>query len=109
MPLPTTERRLHSRHRARTKVYVCLPTGGGRLCRVRDLSAAGVFLETRNLGLSVGTPLELAFAIDLGAITKIHRRSAVVAHVSRGGTGLRMDGQVPRAHRPLPSAGPKAG
>ena len=35
--------------------------------------------------------MELAFAINLGAVTKLHRRTAVVAHVSRGGTGLMMD------------------
>jgi hypothetical protein len=33
----------------------------------------------------------LVFAINLGAITKLHRRTAVVAHVSRGGTGLMME------------------
>jgi hypothetical protein len=35
--------------------------------------------------------VDLAFAISLGALTKLHRRTAVVAHVSRGGTGLMMD------------------
>jgi len=26
-------------------------------------------------------------------VTKLHRRTAVVAHISRGGTGLMMEGQ----------------
>ena len=36
------------------------------------------------------------FAINLGAVTKLHRRTAVVAHVSRGGTGLMMDAYTAR-------------
>jgi len=85
------ERRLHTRHRARTTVYISLPGRSGKLCRAHNLSANGVFLETRNLGLAKGTIVELAFAINLGKVTKIHRRQAVVAHVSHGGTGLRME------------------
>ena len=85
------ERRLHTRHRARTTVYLCVPGRGGKLCRAHNLSANGVFVETRNLGLAKGTIVELAFAINLGTVTKIHRRQAVVAHVSHGGTGLRME------------------
>ena len=41
--------------------------------------------------LRKGQQVTLAFAINLGAITKLHRRTAVVAHVSRGGTGLMME------------------
>lgn len=84
------ERRLHTRHRARTTVYISL---GGRkcLCRAVNLSATGVFIETSNLGLRKGQHVDLAFAINLGTVTKLHRRTAVVAHVSRGGTGLLME------------------
>ena len=85
------ERRLHTRHRARTTVYVSAPGRKGKLCRARNLSANGVFVETSNLGLPQGSLVELAFAINLGRITKIHRRTAVVAHISHGGTGLRME------------------
>jgi len=90
------ERRLHTRHRARTTVYISVPGRGGRLCRAHNLSANGVFIETRNLGLAKGTTVELAFAINLGKVTKIHRRQAIVAHVSHGGTGLRMDSYASR-------------
>jgi hypothetical protein len=55
------------------------------------LSANGVFVETSNLGLRKGQQVELAFAINLGSVTKIHRRTAVVAHISGGGTGLMME------------------
>ncbi len=85
------ERRLHSRHRARATVYIVAPGRRGALCKAHNLSANGVFVETRNLGLAKGSIVELAFAINLGAITKIHRRKAIVAHVSRGGTGLKME------------------
>jgi len=85
------ERRLHTRHRARTVVYVSIPGRPGKLCRARNLSANGVFIETENLGLKKGATVQLAFAINLGVVTKIHRRTAIVAHVSRGGTGLMME------------------
>ncbi|MGH8218425.1 MAG: PilZ domain-containing protein [Steroidobacteraceae bacterium] len=84
------ERRLHTRHRARTTVYITMPGGRRKLCRAVNLSATGVFIETTNLGLRKGQHVDLAFAINLGAVTRLHRRTAVVAHVSRGGTGLMM-------------------
>ena len=85
------ERRLHTRHRARTTVYITVPGSVRRLCRAVNLSATGVFIQTTNLGLRKGQQVVLSFAINLGTITKLHRRTAVVAHVSRGGTGLMME------------------
>ena len=85
------ERRLNTRHRARTTVYVIVPGRAGRLCKAHNLSANGAFVETRGLRLTKGTEVELAFAINLGTITKLHRRKAVVAHVAHDGTGLRME------------------
>jgi PilZ domain len=85
------ERRLHTRHRARTIVYITVPGGRRKLCKAVNLSATGVFIETTNLGLHKGQQVTLSFAINLGVITKLHRRTAVVAHVSRGGTGLMME------------------
>jgi hypothetical protein len=90
------ERRLHTRHRARTLVYIITPDGRRSLCKAVNLSATGVFIRTSGLGLRKGQKVELAFAINLGAITKLHRRSAVVAHVSGGGTGLMMDAYAAR-------------
>ena len=49
-----------------------------------------------NVLFDEGQKVELAFAIDLGAITKLHRRSAIVAHVSGGGTGLVMESYAAR-------------
>ena len=84
------ERRLHTRHRARTTVYIMMPAGKRRLCRAINLSANGVFIRTASLGLKKGQQVELAFAIDLGVVTK------VVAHISGGGTGLMMDAYAAR-------------
>jgi hypothetical protein len=91
------ERRLHTRHRARTTVYITVPQGQRRLCKAVNLSATGVFIETTNLGLRKGEQVVLSFAIDLGSVTKVHRRTAIVAHVSRGGTGLLMEAYSARS------------
>lgn len=85
------ERRLHTRHRARTIVFISIPGGCRKLCKAVNLSATGVFIETSDLGLRKGQQVTLSFAINLGAVTKLHRRTAVVAHVSGGGTGLLME------------------
>jgi PilZ domain len=92
------ERRLHTRHRARTTVYITVPGGCRKLCKAVNLSATGVFIETSNLGLRKGQTVVLSFAINLGTVTKLHRRTAVVAHVSRGGTGLMMESYSARAN-----------
>ena len=73
--IQSVERRLHTRHRARTTVYITTPTGRKKLCRAINLSATGVFVETTNLGLRKGQQVELALAINLGGVTKLHRRS----------------------------------
>jgi hypothetical protein len=48
------------------------------------------------LGLRKGQKVDLAFAINLGTVTKLHRRTAVVAHISGGGTGLLMESHATR-------------
>ncbi len=60
------ERRLHTRHRARTTVYVVMSGRKSRICKAKNLSANGVFVETENLGLRKGQQVQLAFAINLG-------------------------------------------
>jgi hypothetical protein len=35
-----------------------------------------VFLETGGMGLRMGQTVEIAFAIRLGVVTKIHRRTS---------------------------------
>ncbi len=85
------DRRDTDRHPTRTVVYLCLPDGERRACRAINLSASGVFLKGASMGLRQGQRVELAFAVDFGTVTRLHRRQAVVAHVSEGGTGLMMD------------------
>jgi hypothetical protein len=68
---------------SRTHHRLCRPVGA------QEPDLQGV--ETENLGLRKGQQVQLAFAINLGLITKIHRRTAIVAHVTRGGTGLMME------------------
>ncbi|MEE8157374.1 MAG: PilZ domain-containing protein [Gammaproteobacteria bacterium] len=82
------ERRHHTRRRSRISVYLFRKGHHIRLCKAKNLSAAGVFVETHNMGLPPGSVVELAFVVRLGSITRIHRRTAKVCHVSRGGTGL---------------------
>lgn len=87
------ERRLLERNKVSTTVYLSVPGGGFVRCRARNLSAMGVFLEIRALGLPAGTVVNLVFAVDLGRTVKLHRRRAVVAHVSERGAGLTMQGR----------------
>ena len=56
------ERRLHTRHRARTTVYIMLPAGKRRLCRAVNLSANGVFIRTASLGLKKGQQVAVEIA-----------------------------------------------
>jgi hypothetical protein len=53
----------------------------------------GVFLEIETLGLPAGTVVNLVFAVNLGNMIRLHRRKAVVAHVSERGAGLMMQGR----------------
>lgn len=87
------ERRLLERNRVSTTVYLAIPGGSFVRCRARNLSAMGVFLEIKALGLPAGTVVNLVFAVDLGRTVRLHRRKAVLAHVSERGAGLMMQGR----------------
>lgn len=88
------ERRLLERSKVWTTVYLSVPGSRFRRCRARNLSAMGVFLEIKALGLPAGTVVNLVFAVDLGDIVRLHRRQAVVAHVSDLGAGLMMQARA---------------
>ena len=85
------ERRFHIRHRARTEVRVKTKGGRSKLCRVTNLSAQGVAIQTSDMGLSIGEVVELSFIINLGLVSKIHRRNARVIHIRNGITGFAME------------------
>jgi hypothetical protein len=87
------ERRLLERSKVSTAVYLSVPGGNLVRCRARNLSAMGVYLEIKTLGLPAGTVVNLVFAVDLGRTVRLHRRKAVVAHVSERGAGLMMQGR----------------
>lgn len=87
------ERRLLERNKVSTNVYLSVPGGRPHRCRAKNLSAMGVFLEIKALGLPAGTVVNLVFAVDLGETVRLHRRKAVVAHVSELGAGLMMQGR----------------
>ena len=44
-------------------------------------------------GLPAGTVVNLVFAVNLGDTIRLHRRKAVLAHVSERGAGLMMQGR----------------
>jgi hypothetical protein len=95
--IQSVERRLHTRHRARTTVYITTPTGRKKLCRGdQPLRHRGIRRNHQSRITQGAAGRSCAFAINLGAVTKLHRRTAVVAHVSRGGTGLMMDAYTAR-------------
>ena len=87
------ERRLLERNKVATTVYLAVPGGRYQRCRARNLSAMGVFLEIKSLGLPAGTVVNLVFAVDLGSTIRLHRRKAVLAHVSDNGAGVMIQGR----------------
>jgi hypothetical protein len=52
----------------------------------------GVFLELKAMGLPAGAVVNLVFAVTLGNTIRLHRRRAVVTHISERGAGLMMQG-----------------
>ena len=87
------ERRLLERNRVSTTVYLSVPGGRMQRCKARNLSAMGVFLEIKSLGLPAGTVVNLVFAVNLGDTVRLHRRKAVVTHVTSNGAGLMIQGR----------------
>jgi hypothetical protein len=88
------ERRLLERNKVATTVFLSVPGGKYHRCRAKNLSAMGVFLEIKSLGLPAGTVVNLVFAVNLGDTIRLHRRKAVLAHVSERGAGLMMQGRT---------------
>lgn len=85
------ERRLHTRHRARTRVHIRPEGKPSKMCVAANLSASGVAVKTEGMALPVGAVCELSFAIDLGAVVKIHKRIARVTYIRNGLTGFAME------------------
>lgn len=87
------ERRLHSRHKARSDVYVQTPAGNIH-CRAVNLSATGVGLQSITgtpLALTVGVTYRITFALNFDRMVKLHRRSATVKYIRNGIIGMQME------------------
>lgn len=82
------DRRFESRFRVSTPVFIRVDGKNITQCKALNLSASGVFLESKNLGLSPGEEVELVFSIQVNRTIKLHRRRAEVVFVKSGGTGL---------------------
>jgi hypothetical protein len=87
------ERRLLERSKVSTVVYLSVPGSRYHRCRAKNLSAMGVFLEMNSLGLPAGTVVNLVFAVTLSNTIRLHRRRAIVTHISERGAGLMMQGR----------------
>ncbi len=85
------ERRLNTRQKAVTRVYLRIPGGKLRRCKTANLSPAGVFVEADTLDVPRGQLVDLIFVLGLQPVIKIKRRKAIVAHVSGRGAGMTID------------------
>lgn len=94
------ERRLLQRNAVSTDVYVSGRGQRPRRFRASNLSALGVFLEGAETGLETGQVVHLVFPVPVQGVIRLHRKKAVVAHVSSRGAGLMMQG---RLRRPRPA------
>lgn len=85
-----SERRLHTRHRARTKMTVRRTSGARQTTSIVNLSVMGCCARTTDMQLRVHEEVELNFFINLGTMIKIHKRKARVAWVRNGMSGFAM-------------------
>lgn len=84
------ERRVYTRHLARTKVQVRAPGKDPKMCMAVNLSTAGVAIKTQDMNLSKDALVELTFTVNLGTIVKLHKRQGRVVYVKNGVTGFAM-------------------
>ncbi|MCC5861699.1 MAG: hypothetical protein JJT93_07290 [Gammaproteobacteria bacterium] len=90
------ERRLLQRNAVATHVYLSGRTQRPRRFKASNLSALGVFIEGADTGLETGQVVNLVFPVPVAGIVRLHRKKAVVAHVSARGAGLMMQGRLRR-------------
>lgn len=88
------EKRLQTRHKARTKVRI-KDGEKSKTCECINLSSGGVAVRTEDMSLRVTSEVELTFIINLGEVAKLHRRKATVKYVKAGITGFHMVYKAP--------------
>ncbi len=88
------ERRQSERKKVTAVVYLCVTGRPFQRCKAYNLSAGGVFVETRPLGLRRGRKVQLVFVLAIGPIIKLRRLPAVVARVSRDGAGMLLQSKL---------------
>lgn len=103
--IPNPDRRLMPRFRVTTKVRI---SNGktAKIFRAENLSAKGTFIRTSGLNLKVGQQIELVFAITTGNVDKLHRRTAIVKHITKGGTGFELLPMTPQQFVAAPTKAP---
>jgi hypothetical protein len=90
LSMRSVERRHYPRrHSGETRVYLYAYGESLQPCKVRDISSAGIFIETDTF-LPLALPVELAFTcLYTRNIVRIYRRSAYVARASEDGVAMR--------------------
>ncbi len=84
-----TDRRRYRRWQSdRARAYLYVRGQKAQRCRVRSVSKAGLFIETRS-NLPTGIAVELAFARpDAQQVVKVYRRTAYVVRSSDEGVAV---------------------
>ena len=92
------ERRAADRQLTRTRVTIHHRSDKGavqsKTLATRDMSASGVFVVTAAAEMEGSTQpnkgelIDMTFAIDLGAVTKLHKVRGVVAYTTPSGLGV---------------------
>lgn len=85
------EHRLSMRKPIRVDVSIYYPPLGLIKGRTRDISLAGMFVETPGTELPKSASLDVAFVINGQSSPKLQRVRALVARVSGEGAGLMFD------------------
>jgi PilZ domain len=82
-------RRMNTRHRAKTEVRVRTKTKS-KLCTCVNISVDGCAVTTDDMNLKKNEAVELTFIIRLGKVAKLHKRKAIVIYVKDSITGFLM-------------------
>jgi len=82
------ERRQYSRKRAKASIYLYCPGQRFKRCKISNLSASGMFIESSPLNVGKGRTVEVVFTTSTDSVIRIHRRHASIAHISDEGVGM---------------------